>query len=67
MKFYIPSKPTKWGFKLHVLAEAKSGYCLQVLLDPGKEFNHLIDNKDNSKNNNDILSYIRKNSLKIAE
>jgi len=35
-KFYIPSKPTKWGLKLHSLNESDSGYCLDFSLDPGK-------------------------------
>ena len=28
-RFYIPAKPTKYGFKIYVLTEAKSGYVLQ--------------------------------------
>jgi len=35
-KFYIPSKPTKWGMKLHSLCDSKTGYCLDFSLDPGK-------------------------------
>lgn len=34
--FYIPSKPTRYGIKIHSLAESKSGYCLKILFDPGK-------------------------------
>jgi len=35
-KFYIPLKPTKWGMKIHIIADAKNGYCLRVQPDPGK-------------------------------
>lgn len=35
-KFYIPSKPTKWGLKMHSLNQSKSGYCLDFAIDPGK-------------------------------
>jgi len=35
-KAYIPSKPTKWGLKLHALCESETGYCLNFALDPGK-------------------------------
>jgi len=31
MKFYIPQKPKKWGFKLHILSE--SGYALNMEMD----------------------------------
>lgn len=44
MVFYIPSKPTKWGFKMHVLSESKSGYCCKILLDPGKAYKKNILN-----------------------
>ena len=32
MKQYLPAKPTKWGFKVWTLAEARTGYvaCIQV-------------------------------------
>eukprot|EP01022_Parablepharisma_sp_SALTPOND_P022489 TRINITY_DN4580_c2_g1_i1.p1 TRINITY_DN4580_c2_g1~~TRINITY_DN4580_c2_g1_i1.p1 ORF type:complete len:400 (+),score=10.72 TRINITY_DN4580_c2_g1_i1:104-1201(+) len=33
---YIPSKPTKWGIKLHCLNESTTGYCLSYALNPGK-------------------------------
>jgi len=49
MKFYIPTKPTKWGFKIHILSESKSGYCLSLILDPGKEFKHLVPNNSNEE------------------
>jgi len=36
MKFYIPQKPTKWGFKIHVLSESETGYALNLEMDPRK-------------------------------
>jgi len=35
-KFYVPSKPTKWGIKIHTLCDSESGYCLNFEIDPGK-------------------------------
>lgn len=34
--FYIPSKPKRYGIKIHSLVESKSAYCLKILFDPGK-------------------------------
>ncbi|XP_022247948.1 piggyBac transposable element-derived protein 4-like, partial [Limulus polyphemus] len=36
-KQYLPSKPTKWGIKLWVPAEAVTGYCLNFRIYSGKE------------------------------
>ena len=36
MKFYIPMKPHKWGFKLHLLYDADTSYVYNILFDPGK-------------------------------
>ena len=36
MKFYIPMKPHKWGFKLHLLCDADTSYDYNILLDPSK-------------------------------
>ena len=33
---YLPAKPTRWGIKQFVLAEAKSGYCLKSVVYTGK-------------------------------
>lgn len=38
--FYIPSKPTKYGIKMHSVVETDSGYCLKMLLDPGNNHAH---------------------------
>ena len=58
MKFYIPSKPHKWGFKLHLLSESSTGYTSKVLMDPGRKRENLIgknDENDNNNNNEKIL------------
>eukprot|EP01022_Parablepharisma_sp_SALTPOND_P002085 TRINITY_DN1085_c0_g1_i15.p1 TRINITY_DN1085_c0_g1~~TRINITY_DN1085_c0_g1_i15.p1 ORF type:complete len:473 (-),score=-9.90 TRINITY_DN1085_c0_g1_i15:159-1502(-) len=39
MVFYIPQKPHKWGFKIHVLAESETGYVLDMEMDT-KEHPH---------------------------
>ena len=36
MKFYIPMKPHKWGFKIHLLCDADTHYLYNMLFDPGK-------------------------------
>lgn len=33
MKFYIPMKPKKWGFKLHLLCDADTFYVYNILFD----------------------------------
>lgn len=35
--FYIPSKPTKYGIKLHALCESSTGYCINAILDGGRK------------------------------
>lgn len=34
---YIPSKPTKFGIKIHCICESNSGYCIRMKLDGGKK------------------------------
>ena len=36
MKFYIPMKPHKWGFKIHLLCDSDTSYLYNLILDPGK-------------------------------
>ncbi|CAG5133940.1 unnamed protein product [Candidula unifasciata] len=36
---YLPAKPTKWGFKLFVLTDAKTQYCLKLEIYTGKANN----------------------------
>lgn len=37
LKRYVPSKPTKWGIKLFVLADSSCGYTLNFFVDAGKD------------------------------
>ena len=37
MKIYIPMKPHKWGFKIHLLCDSNTNYLYNILFDPGKE------------------------------
>jgi len=42
IKFYMPLKPHKWGFKLHLICDSKTNYVLDILFDPGKDYKDLI-------------------------
>jgi len=42
MKFYLPCKPTKWGFKLHLLCDAETHYVSNIIMDPGKTGRNFI-------------------------
>lgn len=44
MKQYLPAKPTKWGFKVFVLADSDSHYCLRAKLYTGKDEATTTDN-----------------------
>jgi hypothetical protein len=33
MIFYTPSKPNKWGFKIHGLCSSLNGYCYNLYFD----------------------------------
>ena len=35
MRFYIPMKPHKYGFKIHLLCDSDTHYLYNMLLDPG--------------------------------
>jgi len=39
MIFYIPKKPHKWGFKIHILAASESSYCYKFYFDKGNSEN----------------------------
>ena len=49
MKFYIPMKPHKWGFKLHLLCDADTSYVYNILFDPGKNNKEYFDFEDYSR------------------
>ena len=46
MKFYIPMKPHKWGFKIHLLCDSDSHYLYNMLFDPGKVGKDLLTMDD---------------------
>ena len=47
MKFYIPMKPHKWGFKIHLLYDSNTKYLYIMLFDPGKDGKDFIYYEDN--------------------
>jgi len=47
MKFYIPMKPHKWGFKIHLLCDSDTHYLYNMLFDPGRAGKDFI-NLDNN-------------------
>ena len=49
MKFYIPMKPHKWGFKLHLLCDADTSYVYNILFYPGKNNKEYFDFEDYSR------------------
>ena len=52
MKFYIPMKPYKHGFKIHFLCDSDTNYLYNMLFDPGrsgKDFMYLEDNNSLSE------------------
>ena len=46
MKFYIPMKPHKRGFKLYLLCDADISYVYNILFDPGKNNKEYFDFED---------------------
>jgi hypothetical protein len=48
MKYYIPMKPHKWGFKIHLLCDSDTNYLYNMLFDPGKIGKDFIYYEDNS-------------------
>ena len=48
MKFYLPMKPHKWGFKIHLLCDSNTKYLYNMLFvqwKDGKDFIYYEDNK----------------------
>ena len=60
MKFYMPLKPIKWGFKIHCMVYSETNYLYNLFFEPSK-----IQNKnitfDNSYNytQNIILYFVQ--------
>lgn len=48
LKRYIPNKPTKWGFKLFVLADSACGYTLNFFVDSGRDQGSATSGKGHS-------------------
>ena len=48
MKFYIPMKPHKWGFKIHLLCDSDTHYLYNMLFDPGKAGKNFIWNENSA-------------------
>ena len=42
MKFYMPVKPTKWGFKIHSLFDSKAHYLYDIIFDSAKNYKELV-------------------------
>ena len=42
MKFYMPVKPTKWGFKVHSFVDSKTYYFYHIFYYPGKNYKELF-------------------------
>lgn len=47
MKFYIPMKPYKWGFKIHLLCDSNTNYLWDCFFDPGKDSKDFVYFEDN--------------------
>ena len=41
MRFYMPAKPCKWGFKFHSLVDSQNHYLYNII-DSGKKYKSLI-------------------------
>ena len=46
MKFYMPVKPTKLGFKMHSLVDSKTHYLYGIIFDPGKNYKLVAPDKE---------------------
>lgn len=58
LKFYLPHKPHKWGFKLHLLCDAENNYVYDIIFDPGRTDKNLICLDDNSFIHSIILKLV---------
>ena len=48
MKFYLPMKPHKWGFKIHLLCDSKSNYLYKAIFDPSAKNKEYIYSDTNA-------------------
>ena len=55
MKFYIPMKPHKWGFKMHLLCDSDTHYLYNILFDPGKDGKKFIYFEENTSLSESIV------------
>ena len=55
MKFYIPMKPHKWGFKIHLLCDSDTHYLYNILFDPGKDGKKFIYFEENTSLSESIV------------
>ena len=55
MKFYIPMKPHKYGFKLHLLCDSDTSYLYNMLFEPGKICKNFINFENNSSISESIV------------
>jgi len=59
MRFYIPMKPHKYGFKIHLLCDSDTHYLYNMLLDPGNSGKDFIYHQDaNSLSESIVLRLI---------
>jgi len=59
MKFYIPMKPHKWGFKIHLLCDSDTHYLYNMLFDPGKVGKEFLQyDENNSLSENIVLKLL---------
>ena len=61
MKFYMPSKPCKYGFKMHCLVDSKTSYLYNVILDPGRAYKRALAFKDDSSYAENIVMKLIEN------
>ena len=43
LRFYMPHKPIKWGFKIHSMVNSKSNFLYDIIFDVGKEWKKIIN------------------------
>lgn len=48
MRFYLPAKPHKWGFKLNILVDSFTHYIFDIIFDPVKQYKSLISPDPNN-------------------